>query len=82
MGNEFFGMDEADFMIRAEEEGHWDLVDTRLAKINAIANELDRRKEENPYTDPMDYIDEVIEDEGLDPEDISPTEKSIINRHL
>ena len=85
MNGEFFGMENIDLpgaMIRAEEEGLTDMVDTRDAKINAIAKELDKLKRRDPYIDTMQYIDDIIEGQGIDIGTLSAKEKNIINRHI
>ena len=81
---EFFGgnMDLKDVMIRAEEEGLTDMVDTRQAKINAIAKKIDKLKRKQPGADVMDYIDGFIEGEDIDIDSLTAKERKIINRHL
>ena len=84
-GGDFFGMEDLSLgqaMYMAEAEGQTDMVNTRLAKINAITNDLDRLQRLDPDTDPMDYIDDVIENYGIDVYSLTDDERSMIDEHL
>ncbi|MEI6850777.1 MAG: hypothetical protein WCK26_02305 [Candidatus Saccharibacteria bacterium] len=84
MNGEFPGnnIDLPGMLIRAEEEGLTDMVDTRQAKINAIANKIDKLKRKQPSADVMEYIDGFIESEDIDIDSLTASERKKINRHL
>ncbi len=82
MKGEFFGMDPDQFGWMAEAEGESDLIDTRETKVNSIINELGKRKRENPSVDPMHYIDEVIEKNGIKIKSLTESERRAIDRHI
>lgn len=82
MKDEFFGMGPDQFMWTAEAEGESGLIDTRETKINSIVNDLNRRKHEDPSVDSTDYVDEIIEQNGVEIESLTTAERRLIDRHI